>query len=155
MHPWVPVIITVALGVCGLGVQGLLLAYFLGRMKENQLGQEKLVTAFQDFTAQTLQGLMERLQKFDSLAADSQTDRTNINARLMGLERATDGLPKFREDFAGFAATSRAHQERTESELQRMARGMEGLQRQIAELAIHGPGQLVELPRKGVAPSHD
>lgn len=155
MHPWVPVIITVALGVSGLGIQGLLLAYFLGRMKENQLGQEKLVTAFQAFTAQTLAGLMERLQKFDSLAADSQTDRANINARLTGLERSTDGLPKFREDFAGFAATSRAHQERTEAELARMSRGMEGLQRQIAELAIHGPGQLVELPRKGSAASHD
>lgn len=155
MHPWVPVIITVALGVCGLGVQGLLLAYFLGRMKENQLGQEKLVKAFQDFTGATLSGLMERLEKFDQLSSDSQTDRANINARLTGLERSTDGLPRFREEFAGFAATSRAHQERTESELARTSRSLEGLQRQVAELAIHGPGQLVELTRKGAGQSHD
>ena len=89
------------------------------------------------------------------IALMGEVARVACRARLMGLERATDGLPKFREDFAGFAATSRAHQERTEAELARMSRGMEGLQRQIAELAIHGPGQLVELPRKGSAASHD
>ena len=33
MHPWVPVIVTIGLGLAGLGVQGLLLAFFLGRMK--------------------------------------------------------------------------------------------------------------------------
>lgn len=149
MHPWVPVIITVVLGVAGLTVQGLLLAYFLGRMKENQLGQEKLVKAFQDFTGATIAGLVERLEKFDEIASDSSTDRAKLNEKMSGVERSTEGLPRFREEFAGFIAKSAAHQDRTESELERMGRSLEGLQRQISELAIHGPGQLVELTRKG------
>lgn len=152
MHPWVPVLITVALGIAGLGVQGLLLAYFLGRMKENQQGQAALVAAFQEFTKQTISSLMDRLEKFDVIASESQADRASLNARIAGIDRSTDGLPRFREEFAGFVAKSSAHQERTESELARMNRGLEGMQRQIAELAIHGPGQLVEMPRKGQQP---
>ena len=41
---------------------------------------------------------------------------------------------------------ARAHQERVESDISRLNNGVEGMQRQIGQLAIHGPGQLVELP---------
>ena len=148
MHPWFPVIVTICLGVAGLGVQGLLLAYFLGRMKENQAGQEKLVAAFREFTQRAIDQLMDRLSMFDELARESQSDRAALNARLSSIEQKTDGLPRFREEVAGFIKVSEAHHDRQEQEIARLARSAEGMQRQIGELAIHGPGELVRMTRR-------
>ena len=145
MHPWVPVIVTIGLGLAGLGVQGLLLAFFLGRMKAHQEGQAQLINAFQTFTERAIDSLTERMRRADDLTADANADWAGLNARLKSLEQATDGLPRFREEFAAFEATSRGHHDRVESDLDRLNSGMDSLQRQVAQLAIHGPGRLVEL----------
>jgi len=145
VHPWVPVIVTIGLGLAGLGVQGLLLAFFLGRMKAHQEGQAQLINAFQTFTERAIDSLTERMRRADDLTADANADRASLNARLKSLEQSTDGLPRFREEFAAFEAGTRGHQERVESDLSRLNSGMDSLQRQVAQLAIHGPGRLVEL----------
>lgn len=145
MHPWTPVIVTIVLGVFGLAVQGFLLAYFIGRMKENQMGQAALVAAFQDFTKTAIEGLMERMKTVDELGSASTADRAALNARLMTIEKTTEGLPRLREDFAGHRAKSEAHHNRVESELQRVNMSLEGVQRQLGNLAVHGPGKVVEM----------
>lgn len=145
VHPWVPVLVTITLGVAGLGVQGLLLAFFLGRMKAHQEGQAQLISAFQTFTEKAIDTLTDRMARADDLASAANADRAGLDARLKSVEQSTDGLPKFREDFAAFEATARAHHRRVEADLARIHSGMESLQRQVGQLAIHGPGRLVEM----------
>lgn len=145
MQAWVPVVVTLVLGACGLGIQGLLLAYFLGRMKEHQQGQAALVSAFQKFTDQAISALTARMGAVDSFTAESRADRAKLSARLTSIENLTDGLPRLREDFAGHRAESTAHMKRMEDDMARVNRSLEGLQRQVANLAVHGPGQLVSL----------
>lgn len=146
MPPWLPVVVTIILGCVGLAIQASVLAYFLGRMKQHQESQATLVETLQKFTSQAIDALTGRLGAVDSFTAESKADRSALAARLTALERNTDGLQKLKEDFAGFAAGSKAHQERVEADVARLNSGVEGVQRQIASLAIHGPGQLVELP---------
>ena len=108
--------------------------------------QATLVATLQNFTAKAIDALTNRLGAVDSFTAESKADRSALSARLTALERNTDGLQKLKEDFAGFMGGARAHQERVESDISRLNNGVEGMQRQIGQLAIHGPGQLVELP---------
>jgi len=149
VQPWIPVFVTIGLGVIGLAIQGALLAFFIGRMKENQLGQAALVAAFQAFTAQTITGLMERMKTVDEVGAATIADRAAINARLMGLERQTEGMPQLREDFAAHRAKAEAHQDRVEAELGRILTAQESAQRQLQTLALRQPGKIVELPATG------
>jgi chromosome segregation ATPase len=137
--------VTIGLGIAGLGVQGLLLAFFLGRMKAHQEGQTALVAAFQNFTEKAISQLATRMEKVDAFTAESQADRATLTARVKGIEQNTDGLPLLREQFARHVARSEAHQERLEADLARANTGIESLQRQVAQLAIHGPGRLVEM----------
>ena len=146
MPPWLPVVVTIILGCIGLAIQAAVLAYFLGRMKQHQESQATLVATLQNFTAKAIDALTNRLGAVDSFTAESKADRSALSARLTALERNTDGLQKLKEDFAGFMGGARAHQERVESDISRLNNGVEGMQRQIGQLAIHGPGQLVELP---------
>lgn len=149
MQPWIPVVITIVLGVMGLGIQGLLLAYFLGRMKEHQAGQAALVAAFQKFTDQAIGSLTERMGAVDSFTSESRSDRAALNQRLGSIEERTEGLPKFREDFAAYRATSEAHQTRMESEVGRILQAQDGIQRQLQTLALRQPGKVLELPATG------
>lgn len=149
MQPWIPVVITLCLGVAGLGIQGLLLAYFLGRMKEHQAGQSQLVETFQQFTQQALAALTTRMSALDGIASESKSDRAAITARLGSIEQSTEGVPRFREDFAAFRATAIAHQERMESEVGRILQAQDGIQRQLQTLALRQPGKVLELPATG------
>lgn len=149
MAPWIPVVVTLVLGLVGLGIQGLLLAYFVGRMKEQQTGQAALVAAFQKFTEQAITALTARMGAVDAFTAESKSDRTNLATRLGALERLVEGLPQFREDFAAFRATSESHQGRVEAELGRILQAQEGQQRQLANLALRSPGDVIELPATG------
>ena len=146
MPPWLPVVVTIILGCIGLAIQAAVLAYFLGRMKQHQESQATLVATLQNFTAKAIDALTNRLGAVDSFTAESKADRSALSARLTALERNTDGLQKLKEEFAGFMGGARAHQDRVESDISRLNNGVEGMQRQIGQLAIHGPGQLVELP---------
>lgn len=146
MQPWIPVVVTIVLGVVGLAIQGLLLAYFLGRMKEHQAGQAALVQTFQRFTEGALDALTARMSAMDKFANESTAHRAELSARLGGLEQATEGMPRFREDFAEHRAEARAHMKRMEGDMERVNMALEGLQRQVGSLATHGPGKLIELP---------
>lgn len=146
MHPWIPVLVTISLGVIGLGIQGLLLAYLLGRMKEHQAGQSALVATFQRFTEGAIDVLTKRMGSMDSFASETNASRAEVGARLAGLEQATEGMPRFREDFAEHRAEARAHMKRVENDIGRVNMALEGLQRQVGSLATHGPGRLMELP---------
>lgn len=146
LQPWIPVLVTIVLGLVGLGIQGLALAYFIGRMKENQTGQAALVEAFKTFTTKTLDALLLRMGTVDSVLSAAGADRAAIHQRLQGIERDTEGLRDDREQFAAFRATTTAHQDRTEAELGRILQALEGQQRQLANLALRSPGDVVSLP---------
>lgn len=144
MHPWIPVVVTVALGLIGLAIQACLLAFFIGKMREQQAGQERLVNVFREFTEKAIDAMMTRLGRFDEIAAESQADRATLNAKLSVVERNTDGLQGLREAMAAHAATFGAHRERQEADMEKLNRAMEGVQRQLATLATKGPGAVVE-----------
>lgn len=143
---WTSLAVSVLVAFIGLSIQGAMLAYFLGRMKQHQESQAQLVNTLQNFTQQAIEALTGRLGRVDEFTAESKSDRSNIRARLASLEANTRGLPGFREDFAAFSAGSKAHQERLESDVKRLNAGVDALQRQMANLALHGPGKLVEMP---------
>lgn len=149
MQPWIPVAVTIVLGITGLGIQGLLLAYFLGRMKEHQSGQAALVAAFQKFTDQAIGALTERMGAVDAFTSESKSDRAALSQRLGAIEDRTEGLPRFREEFAAYRATSEAHQSRMESEVGRILQAQDGIQRQLQTLALRQPGKILELPATG------
>lgn len=146
MSEWTPVIVTIVLGLVGLAIQGFLLAYFVGRMREHQEGQGRLVDAFQTFTERALTALTDRMTVMDTFAQQTNSHRAELSARLGAVEASTEGLPRFREEFARQSATTIAHQTRIESDMERINRAVEGLQRQVANLAIHGGGATVMLP---------
>lgn len=146
MSPWIPVIVTIVLGLAGLGIQGLVFAYFLGRMKEHQQGQAQLVQTFQRFTESALEALTTRMSAMDKFASDSTAHRSELAARLGAIEASAEGMPRFREEFAEHRAEARAHMRRMESDVARVNMALEGLQRQVGSLATHGPGKLIELP---------
>lgn len=146
MSPWIPVIVTIVLGLVGLGIQGLLLAYFLGRMKEHQQGQAQLVQTFQRFTESALEALTTRMSAMDKFASESTAHRAELSARLGTVETQTEGMPRFREEFAEHRAEGRAFMRRMEGDMSRVNMALEGLQRQVGSLATHGAGKLIELP---------
>lgn len=149
-NPWIPVVLTIIFGIAGFGVQGLLFAYFLGRMKAQQEAQKDLVETLKGFTASALSELNARMSKVDTSTAEASSERAGVSARLKNIETMVDGLPRFREEFAGFSASTKAHQERVEADVKRACDGVESLQRQVANLAFHGPGKLVQLPETKV-----
>lgn len=149
MSPWVPVAITVVLGVMGLGIQALLLAYFIGKMKEQQNGQKSLVEAFQKFTDQAIASLVGRIASLDDVTTESKVSHAALNARLMTVEHNTEGLQTLRETFAGHAATFLAFKERMESDSAAMKREMAVANRQLANIATGRVGEVVELEATG------
>lgn len=148
MSPWIPTVVTVALGLIGLSIQGMLFAYFVGRMKEAQVGQANLVKTFQEFTEKTIDALLTRMSDLDAMAAESRGDRSALNARLTAVERNTDGLQSLRESFAGHKASFDAHRERTESGLAQVQRQLDGIHRQLANIATGKLGEVIELAGK-------
>lgn len=144
MHPWIPVVVTVALGLIGLAIQACLLAFFVGKMREHQAGQERLVNVFREFTEKAIDAMMGRMARFDEMAAESKADRATLNAKLALVERNTEGLQGLREQMATLNATFQAHRERVEVDLEKQVMAMEGVQRQLATLATKGPGAVVE-----------
>lgn len=146
--PWIPVFLSLGFGLSGFVIQGLLFAYFLGRMKAQQEAQKDLVDTLKSFTSQALDGLNARMSKVDTFTSTASTERAGLSARLQNVEDKTAGLPAFREDFAGFSARTIAHQERLESDVSRVSDGVNSLQRQVANLATVGPGKLLKMPEQ-------
>ena len=139
MPSWVPVIV-------GLVLQALMLAYFLGRMKAQQEGQRELVDAFKKFAGDAIDRLTARADAADNATTEAVKERASLASRMRSVEQSTDGLPKFREEFAGFSAATTQRLTHIESELKRVAVASEGIQRQVANLALHGPGLVVRMP---------
>lgn len=145
MSPWIPLIVTIIIAIVGLAGQGVLVAFFLGKMRERQVGQELLVDSFQKFTEQTVAALMTRLGQFDSMQTESVKDRAALNARLTNLETNTAGLGHLREEFITYRATQTEHGKRLESDLARVGQGVESLQRQMANLVSGRAGQVTTI----------
>lgn len=139
MPSWVPVIV-------GLVLQALMLAYFLGRMKAQQEGQRELVETFKKFAGDAIDRLTARADAADLATTEAIRERASLSSRMRSVEQSTDGLPKFREEFAGFSGSTTQRLSHIESEMKRLAIASEGIQRQVANLALHGPGQVVRMP---------
>lgn len=139
MPSWVSVIV-------GLALQGLMLAYFLGRMKAQQEGQRELIDAFKAFATSAIDRLSSRADASDAATTEAVKERASLSSRVRAIELSTDGLPRFREDFIAFSSTSQTTMVHVEKEVKRLANACEGMQRQIANLAFHGTGQIVKLP---------
>lgn len=135
MSPWLPVIISLGGFGLALAIQLAAFAYFTGKTKGSNDALAAMVTR-----------LMARVDNVENARLDHATDRGDLGARLEHVERHAakiDGLAsdltRLAERFAGFEkrADDRAASERLH---------LESLSRQIANLAAHGPGELVELP---------
>lgn len=149
MQTWV--IQAVSMGVA-LSVQVAAIAFFLGKMKAYQESNAALVDQIQKFADERLRGLTARVDSVDIFTREAAKSFTGVEARMSELSTNTRDLPAFRERFAAFEAKTLAHQDRQEGESQRIHSSIESLQRQVASLAVHGGGHLVELPavKKGI-----
>ena len=170
MHPWVPVLVTVFLGLIGLGIQGAAMAFFLGKMRAeqtasaaasaaNQAANRQLVDVFQAFTTKTVDAMLERLAEFDTMARDAAGARAALDQRLATVENAASGLAAVPLVLSEFKGEFNAHRQITERELAHVARNFDGVQRQLAELVRGGSGgvvpfdrQLASDARKGLPP---
>lgn len=148
MSPWVPVFVTVALGLTGLGIQALLLAYFIGKMKEQQTGQRELVGVFQKFTDKAIGALTDRMGALDKMNAESGSDRATLGARLTAVERNTDGLQSLRETFAGHSAAFQAFKERSEGHQGKVDRELAGIHRALGNIAMGRASEVVQLGKQ-------
>lgn len=135
MSPWLPVIISLGGFGLALAIQLAAFAYFTGKTKGSNDALASMVTR-----------LMARVDSVESARLDHATDRGDLGARLEHVERhaskidtMASELTRLAERFAGFEkrADDRAASERLH---------LESLSRQLANLAAHGPGELVELP---------
>lgn len=135
-----------------LSVQVAAIAFFLGKMKAYQESNAALVTQIQNFADERLKGVSARVDAVDAFTREAAKTFSGFDARLSELSTNTRGLPAFRERFVAFEATSTSHMGRQDADSVRIHSSIESLQRQVASLAIHGGGQLVELPavKKGV-----
>lgn len=135
MNPWLPVIISLGGFGLALAIQLSTFAYFTGKTKGSNDALAAMVTR-----------LMARVDAVENARLDHATDRGDLGARLEHVERGVSKidamageLTRLAERFAGFEkrADDRAQSERLH---------LEYLSRQLANLAAHGPGELVELP---------
>lgn len=151
MPVWLPVVVTLVLGLFGLAVQAAMLAYFVGRMKEGQESQKQLVAVFQSFTEKAIGGMLERLASFDEMALQSKGERVELQTRLAHLEHNTDGLREMPIVVAKLEATFAAHAQHSddrwaaatvqgEKRWEQATRAMEGVQRQLATMMQKGAG---------------
>lgn len=149
MHPWMFQVLATLLA---FSAQVAAIAFFLGKMKAYQESNAKLVDQIQKFADERLQTLTHRVETVDVFTREAAKTFSAFDARLSELSTNTRDLPAFRERFVAFEATSLAHQDRTEADNQRTHSSIESLQRQVAALAINGPGRLVEIPatKKGL-----
>lgn len=136
--PWIPVLVTVFLGLCGLGLQGIIFAFFMGKMKVSQEITEKLVD-----------GLVQRM----NTTADEERGRARedgaLGARLDQVQQQTAGIEHLRETvtrlderFAGFSG-------RVDEGHEALRRDLTGLQRQLGALVSGSAGAVVEIHRPG------
>lgn len=168
LSPWVPVIISGVVGACGLGAQAVLVAFFLGKLRSQQDAQRDLFNAYTAsqktlsetqsaataallaaFTEQfrmAIQGFQSRLGDFETWNDKHRVTAAEIDVRLGAVERNTENsrqgaenLIRLQTMFDAFVTTWTKADERTQRDLQ-------SLQRQMANVAAHGGGQLVELP---------
>ena len=173
LSPWVPVIISGLLGIIGLGAQAVLVAFFLGKLRSQQDGQRDLFNAYTAsqktlsetqaaataallaaFTEQfrmAIQGFQTRLGDFETWNDKHRVNAAEIDVRLGAVERNTENsrqgaenLIRLQTMFDAFVATWTKADERTQRDLQ-------SLQRQMANVAAHGGGVLVELPTQAPA----
>lgn len=149
MPAWLIQIATMGIA---LAAQIAAIAFFLGKMKAYQESNAALVNQIQKFADERLRNLTTRVDSVDSFTREAAKSFTGFDARMSELTTNTRDLPTFRERFVAFEARTLAHQERQEADSARTHASIESLQRQVASLAVHGGGHLVELPatKKGV-----
>lgn len=130
------------MGIVGNAV---VVAFFLGKLRERQSGQEQLVAAFQGFMNQTINALLSRLNSFDALASDSVADRASLNARMAAVEHNTQGMQGLRDSVTKLDATFSSHANRAEADMKKVSMGVESLQRQMANIASGRAGTVTTI----------
>lgn len=134
-NPWLPVVISIVSVVIALGVQVAAFAYFTGKMK-----------GANDALAAMVARLLARVDMVEASRIEAAQEKGDLGARLEHVEKSTGkiaeigtALTRLDERFQGFEKRSdeRAASERIH---------LDSLSRQIANLATHGGGELIELP---------
>lgn len=159
MSPWVSVAVTVVIGTLGLGCNAVLIAFFLGKMRQQQAGFEQMFSAYQGFqrtimeqlastTRQAIDALNAKASEFDAFADGSAHDRARLNVRMEQVEANTSALRGLHDTVLTMNTRQEmAHQAQREAS-ERMQRDITGLQRQVANIAASGLGSasVVTLP---------
>lgn len=168
LSPWVPVIISALLGIVGLGAQAVLVAFFLGKLRSQQDGQRDLFNAYQQsqktltetqtaatgallqaFTQQftaAIAGFQTRLGDFESWNDKHRVNAAEIDVRLGAVERNTENSRQGAENLIRLQTRFDSFVEAWGKADERTQRDLTSLQRQMANVATNGGGQLVELP---------
>jgi chromosome segregation ATPase len=127
-------------------VQGALIAFFLGKMRESQVGAKALFDSYQGFQAtlieqfrlhqeQSLATLGRRMDDFEEFGSGSATDRARLNVRLEQVERNTAGVQALGMDMAGQRERAKAEHEHQNRELESIKRELKNIHAQIRNLA--------------------
>lgn len=134
--PWIPVLVSVVIFLAGSAVQGLALAYFLGKMKANS-----------DATAAVVSTLLARMAVNDAAALANAEERGGLEARLTQVERNTSGVAAIAMDVAKFGVLFEAAEKARSMFQEGIRLDLSGVQRQIQVLMGAEGGALMRLER--------
>lgn len=126
--PWLPIVAM----VIGLATQGVMIAYFVGRMREGTNSTRELVN-----------GLILRLDRADLAALERAREDGGLAARLDHLERNTAGLNSIPAEIARLGERFHGHQLTQEKTGELLRTDMQSLQRQLQQLMLHGGGKVI------------
>lgn len=125
MESWLPFAISAAMALLSVGVNVVLVAFFLGKTKATQDGQAALFAAYQKsqetlldsfrlYLSDTISGLRREIERFSSFSDSSRVSQAELNQRLTQIEKNVDGMARLREDLIRIGGRFDEHAGRTD-----------------------------------------
>lgn len=136
MSPWIPVLVTSALGLLGLVLQALMFAFYSGKQAAFAATQKTMVDR-----------LLAKMDANDADAIELAEERGGLIARLQHVERHTSKIDDINAGLINLAASVKASAERGERAHDQVRQDISSLQRQIQALMTGAGGAVVEIRR--------
>jgi len=160
VSPWIPVIVTVTIFLVGLAAQGMMFAFFMGKMKtqvdslktqseRDAAAQDKLMELHRTTLQTIIDSLLRRMEDSDQFFTRARGEYEALKAKVEHIDRNTAGLQDLREELARLGARFDAHHEGQNQDMAAIKRDITSIQRQLATLAVSGPGKVVEWAAEG------
>lgn len=121
-----------------LGVNLIIVGIFAGSLRQT-------VKSLGERLSEAITTIGRRLDAHDAIADESQVDRSNIRARLEGVERVSAGIHGISQQLIQFRAATEVEHRYMREKLDGLGRDMQSAQRQLANVAGLKSGAIHEI----------